>query len=153
MALVQQMLDTKQKEIQKLEEHTNMRKEGLACSEKMLAQDTSSFIQFFNSIKEETQKAAKQLEDKKKQKNNRVNELRKLSDNNQMLISQINKNLDNLLINYEYKEFLDIVQKSHAEEFKQLEADKVELKQQETATLRSRVSAAGRTTNKKEKEQ
>lgn len=54
MALVRQMLDTKEDEIQRLVDHTNARKEGLACSEKMLAQDTTSFIQFFNSIKEET---------------------------------------------------------------------------------------------------
>lgn len=82
----------------------------------MLAQDTSSFIQFFNSIKEDTQKAAKQLEAKKKEKNNKVNELRRLQDNNQMLVSQINKNIDALLVNYEYKEFLDTVQKTHQPE-------------------------------------
>jgi hypothetical protein len=64
-----------------------MRKEGLACSEKMLAQDTSSFIAFFNTIKEETSKAAKQLEDMKKQKNTKVTELRKLNDQYQMLVS------------------------------------------------------------------
>lgn len=37
MALVQQMLETKQKEIEKLEEYALMREDGLNCSEKMLA--------------------------------------------------------------------------------------------------------------------
>lgn len=37
MALVKQMLDTKEKEIQRLEEETAMRQEGIKCSRKMLA--------------------------------------------------------------------------------------------------------------------
>lgn len=37
MFLVQQMLETKQREIQRLEDHAFMREDGLNCSEKMLA--------------------------------------------------------------------------------------------------------------------
>jgi len=57
MFLVSQMLETKQEEIQRLELHAYMREDGLNCSEKMLSQDTNSFIQFFNKIKEETTEA------------------------------------------------------------------------------------------------
>ncbi len=62
MFLVQQMLETKQREIQRLEDHAFMREDGLNCSEKMLAQDTNSFIAFFNDIKEKTQQANKEYE-------------------------------------------------------------------------------------------
>ena len=48
------MLETKQREIQRLEDHAFMREDGLNCSEKMLAQDTNSFIAFFNEIKDKT---------------------------------------------------------------------------------------------------
>ena len=44
MFLVSQMLETKQEEIQRLELHAYMREDGLNCSERMLAQDTNSFI-------------------------------------------------------------------------------------------------------------
>ena len=68
MFLVSQMLTIKSDEIQRLEHHALMREDGLNCSEKMLAQDTSSFIQFFNNIKEQTNLAAKELEDLRKKK-------------------------------------------------------------------------------------
>ena len=57
MFLVQQMLETKQEEIERLAEHATMREDGLTCSENMLETDTKAFLKFFNEIKEETQKA------------------------------------------------------------------------------------------------
>lgn len=107
------MLDTKEKEIQRLEEETAMRQEGIKCSRKMLAQDTTSFVAFFNKIKNETSEAAKRYEEKKKEKNRKGMDYKKLSESYLLLVSQINKNIDNLLINYEYKEFLDSIQRNH----------------------------------------
>lgn len=54
MFLVQQMLETKQEEIERLAEHATMREDGLTCSENMLETDTKAFLKFFNEIKEKT---------------------------------------------------------------------------------------------------
>jgi hypothetical protein len=54
MFLVQQMLETKRDEIERLTEHATMREDGLTCSETMLETDTKSFLKFFNEIKEKT---------------------------------------------------------------------------------------------------
>ncbi len=107
MFLVSQMLETKQEEIQRLELHAYMREDGLNCSEKMLSQDTNSFIQFFNKIKEETTEAQKRLDELKKQKNQKTAEFRQISDEYNILVSSINKNIESLQIFYNYKLFLD----------------------------------------------
>lgn len=107
MFLVQQMLETKQREIQRLEDHAFMREDGLNCSEKMLAQDTNSFIAFFNDIKEKTTAAQRELEELKKKKNLKTIELRQISDEYSILVSSINKNIEILSINFDYKLFLD----------------------------------------------
>lgn len=80
MFLVQQMLETKQREIQRLEDHAFMREDGLNCSENMLKTDTESFIEFFRTIKEQTAAAQKELEEQKKKKNLKTMELRDISD-------------------------------------------------------------------------
>ena len=84
-----------------------MREDGLNCSEKMLAQDTNSFIAFFNDIKEKTTAAQRELEELKKKKNLKTIELRQISDEYSILVSSINKNIEILSINYDYKLFLD----------------------------------------------
>ena len=63
MFLVQQMLETKQEEIERLAEHATMREDGLTCSENMLETDTKAFLKFFNTIKQETQEASTELDD------------------------------------------------------------------------------------------
>ena len=52
IGLVQQMLETKQAEIERLAEHATMQEDGLTCSENMLETDTHLFINFFNRIKQ-----------------------------------------------------------------------------------------------------
>jgi hypothetical protein len=42
-----------------------MREDGLKASEDMLALDTAGFIEFFNKIKDDTQKATKSYEEAK----------------------------------------------------------------------------------------
>ena len=46
----------------------------------MLESDTKSFLKFFNDIKEKTQKATKELDDTRRQKNERNNELRRINE-------------------------------------------------------------------------
>ena len=53
-----------------------MREDGLNCSERMLAQDTNSFIAFFKKIKEETSDAQTRLDQLKKLKTIKTNEFR-----------------------------------------------------------------------------
>lgn len=60
---VQQMLETKQEEIERLADRAEMRADGITCSENMLVSDTKAFLKFFNDIKEKTQKASKELDD------------------------------------------------------------------------------------------
>lgn len=62
------MLETKEKEIDRLADHATMREDGLTCSENMLETDTKAFLDFFTKIKTETQNASKQLEVSRKMK-------------------------------------------------------------------------------------
>ena len=84
-----------------------MREDGLNCSEKMLAADTNSFINFFNEIKAKTTEAKKELEGLKQQKNSKTNELRLKSEKYSQTVSNINKNIEFLSVFYDYKVFLD----------------------------------------------
>ena len=80
MFLVQQMLETKRDEIERLTEHATMREDGLTCSENMLETDTKSFLKFFNEIKKKTQDASKDLDSVRKMKNEKTNDLRKVTE-------------------------------------------------------------------------
>ena len=84
-----------------------MREDGLKASEEMLAADTQGFIEFFNKIKEDTQKATKDYEDAKTKKGKMAGELRKINEEQNSYISRINKSLELLRIYHEYKLFLD----------------------------------------------
>lgn len=104
---VQQMLETKQDEIERLAERATMRDDGLTCSNNMLESDTKSFLKFFNDIKEKTQKATKELDDTRRQKNERNNELRRINEEIQVFASNIMKNIESLEVYNNYKVFLD----------------------------------------------
>ena len=60
-----------------------------------------------NKIKEETQKASRKLDEKKKVRNIKTNELRAINDEYAILVSSINKNMESLSLYYDYKLFLD----------------------------------------------
>ena len=107
MFLVQQMLETKRDEIERLTEHATMREDGLTCSETMLETDTKAFLKFFNEIKDKTQKASKDLDQTRKVKNEKTSELRQITDSIQILVSNISKNIESLEQYNIYKKFLD----------------------------------------------
>ncbi len=74
------MLETKRDEIERLNEHASLREDGLICSENMLESDTKSFLKFFSEIKDKTNKASKELEDKRRKKQDSSNKLREVTE-------------------------------------------------------------------------
>jgi len=74
------MLETKDKEIDRLAEHANMRQDGLMCSEKMLETDTKAFLEFYQKIKQHTLEATTNLDKLKKERNAKAAELRGVQD-------------------------------------------------------------------------
>jgi|DEB0MinimDraft_12_1074336.scaffolds.fasta_scaffold09427_3 hypothetical protein len=88
------MLETKKEEIERLNEHATLREDGLVCSENMLETDTKSFLKFFNEIKDKTQKASKTLDDTRRIKNGHTNDLRKITEEIQIMVSNISKNIE-----------------------------------------------------------
>ena len=80
MALVQDMLRTKQKEIENCAEYMSMQEDGLTCSLTMLEEDTKQFLNFFNQIKTQTQKSTDDLDIVKKLKKEKQTELKAIQD-------------------------------------------------------------------------
>ena len=101
------MLETKDREIERLANVNEMRQIGLLCSEEMLEADTRSFLQFFSKIKQETTKANQDLEEFKKTRTEATVLLRGLNDKCSAIQSQINKDCETLMVYQEYKAFLD----------------------------------------------
>jgi len=73
-----------------------MREDGLTCSENMLETDTHLFINFFNRIKQQTQDASKSLDDTRRTKNEKNNELKNINESIQILQSGVSKNVEYL---------------------------------------------------------
>ena len=101
------MLETKRDEIERLNEHASLREDGLICSENMLESDTKSFLKFFSEIKDKTNKASKELEDKRRKKQDQSNKLREVTEKIQVMQSNISKNVELLEQFNNYKKFLD----------------------------------------------
>ena len=107
MALVQDMLRTKQKEIENCARYMSMQEDGLTCSETMLEEDTKQFLNFFNQIKTDTQKSSDALDVVKKEKQEKQQELKTIQDDIYIQSSQISKNIEALEIYNSYKIFFD----------------------------------------------
>ena len=131
---MEEMLKTKEDEIKRLEAHAQMREDGLTCSAEMLEADIHSFIGFFNDIKEKASQANKDLEEQKRKRMQKMNELREISDQHAILQSQINKNIESLTQFYNYKEFLDILApKEEIQEYKRYRDQRKKIRDQEKA--------------------
>jgi hypothetical protein len=74
------MSQVKFQEMNRLKEYTKQREDGLECSEKMLEEDTKTFLEFFNGIKVETLKATKKHDETKRIKLDKTTELRKINE-------------------------------------------------------------------------
>lgn len=106
-----------------------MREDGLTCSENMLETDTKAFLKFFNTIKQETQEASTELDDQRRNKNEKTGELRSISEQIQILVSQISKNIESLTVYNDFKKFLDSLpsgSKDEKEEFERMQTIKKE---------------------------
>ena len=79
----------------------------MTCSENMLETDTKAFLVFFNELKEKTQDAQKTLDQTRRKKNEKTNELRLIVEEIQILVSNITKNVESLEVYNNFKVFLD----------------------------------------------
>lgn len=87
---------TKDREIGRLEDYNKMRNLGLISSARMLEQDTKSFLAYFTDMKQKTNEASQDLENKKKLRNELTATSRMKNDDIQNLKTTINKNIENL---------------------------------------------------------
>lgn len=107
MFLVQMSLDTKREEIRKLEEKAKMKEEALSRSEAMLEEDTGKFTLFLQENDAKAHAAIKKAEEETKKKQDKVLEIKKLTQQIQQLNSEMTKHNDLLTDCLKYKSFLD----------------------------------------------
>ncbi|KAG5179125.1 flagellar associated protein, partial [Tribonema minus] len=122
MFLVQMSLDTKREEIRKLEEKATMKEEALKKSEQMLEEDALRFDTFLKENDKKAHEAIKRAERETKLKNDKVQEIKKLNQQIQMVQSDMSKHREALEDCMRYKEFLDML--TPAEWFEQQRSEK-----------------------------
>lgn len=109
MFLVQMSLDTKREEIRKLEEKAQMKEEALTRSEQMLEEDTMRFDAFLKENDAKAHAAIKKAEEETKRKQEKVQEIKRLTQQIQALNSEMTKHSDALADCLKYKAFLDML--------------------------------------------
>ncbi|GMI01633.1 hypothetical protein TrLO_g11103 [Triparma laevis f. longispina] len=107
MFLVQMSLDTKREEIRKLEEKAQMKEEALQKSETMLEEDAIRFDTFLKENDKKAHEAIKKAEKETKLKTDKVQEIKKLNQQIQMVQSDMSKHKEALEDCLKYKDFLD----------------------------------------------
>jgi len=107
MFLVQMSLDTKREEIRKLEEKAQMKEEALKKSEQMLEEDAIRFDTFLKENDKKAHEAIKKAERETKLKTDKVQEIKKLNQQIQMVQSDMSKHKEALEDCLKYKDFLD----------------------------------------------
>ncbi|KAJ1454045.1 hypothetical protein M885DRAFT_582800 [Pelagophyceae sp. CCMP2097] len=107
MFLVQMSLDTKREEIRKLEEKAQMKEEALKKSEQMLEEDAIRFDTFLKENDKKAHEAIKKAERETKLKTDKVQEIKRLNQQIQMVSSDMSKHKEALEDCLKYKEFLD----------------------------------------------
>ena len=91
-----------------------MHEDGLTCSENMLETDTKAFLVFFRELKDKTTEAQKELDQKRRLKNEKNNELRSIAEEINLLTSNITKNVEALDGYNNFKVFLDSLPSVHS---------------------------------------
>lgn len=107
MFLVQMSLDTKKEEIKKLEEKARLREEALSKSEKMLEEDAIRFDTFLKQNDKKSHEAIKRAEVETKKKQEKMQEIKKVKQEIQMVQTEMSKLKETLDLCEEYKQFLD----------------------------------------------
>jgi Domain of unknown function (DUF4200) len=133
MFLVQMSLDTKREEIRKIEEKAHMKEEALKKSEQMLEEDALRFDTFLKENDKKAHEAIKRAERETKLKTDKVQEIKKLNQQIQMVQSDMSKHREALEDCIGYKAFLDML--TPHEWFKQQAAVKHE-RQEARRTVR-----------------
>ncbi|KAK9833082.1 hypothetical protein WJX74_006464 [Apatococcus lobatus] len=105
--LVQMGLDTKQLEINKLEERAMRREEALKRSEQMLEVDALRFDAFLKENDERVQDAIHKAENEAKNKQEKVIEIKRLNTQAAVIRSELNKLEEQLEDCRKYRAFLD----------------------------------------------
>ena len=99
------MLETKDKEIERLQNYNIAKDQALDCSEKMLEADTKIFLEFFQNIKTDSVKASTALETLKKEKMEKNAKKRKIDDHCNTIKSSINKQVEALSCLVDFYDF------------------------------------------------
>ncbi|CEP00480.1 DUF4200 domain-containing protein [Plasmodiophora brassicae] len=107
MFLVQMSLDTKRKEIQKLEEKAKLKEEALRKSELMLEADAARFDKFLKENDRNAHEAIKRHDDESKIKHEKLAEIKKLNQEIAKVQGDMSKYQEQLEDCLKYKEFLD----------------------------------------------
>lgn len=107
MFLVQMSLDTKREEIRKLEEKAQMKEDALKKSEIMLEEDAIRFDTFLKENDKKAHEAIKRAEKETKAKTDKVQEIKRLNQQIQMIQSDMSKLKESLEDCLKYKSFLD----------------------------------------------
>ena len=107
MFLVQMSLDTKRAEIRKLEEQAQQREEALRNSEQMLEADAQRFESFLKKNDQQAVNAIKNAETETKLKQDKVQEIKKLTAQIAAVNSETTKYAESLEECQSYKKFLD----------------------------------------------
>ncbi|KAJ0407690.1 hypothetical protein ATCC90586_001872 [Pythium insidiosum] len=107
MFLVQMSLDTKREEIRKLEEKAQLKEEALKKSELMLEEDAVRFDTFLKENDKKAHEAIKRAEKETKAKADKVQEIKKLTQQIQAVQSEMSKLSEQLQDCLQYKAFLD----------------------------------------------
>lgn len=107
MFLVQMSLDTKREEIRKLEEKAHLKEDALHRSEQMLEEDAIRFDAFLKENDKKAHDAIKKAEEETRKKQEKVFEIKRLTQHMQQLNSDIIKNKETLDECFKYKTFLD----------------------------------------------
>ena len=105
--LTQMSLDVKQAEIRKLEERALRREEALTRSEQMLEEDALRFEGFLKDNDLKVQEAIRAGEAETKQKNDRVQEIKRINAQMTVIKTELSKTRDRLDDCRRYKTFLD----------------------------------------------
>lgn len=133
MFLVQMSLDTKREEIRKLEEKAQMKEEALKKSEQMLEEDAIRFDTFLKENDKKAHEAIKRAERETKMKNEKVQEIKRLNQQIQLVTSDMSKHKETLEDCLKYKAFLDsLTPQDWFEEQKRVKTER----QQERRALR-----------------
>ena len=107
IVLTQISLDVKQAEIRKLEERALRREEALTRSEQMLEEDALRFEGFLKDNDLKVQEAIRAGEAETKQKNDRVQEIKRINAQMTVIKTELSKTRDRLDDCRRYKTFLD----------------------------------------------